>query len=432
MRTVDLIAKKRDGGEHTGEELSFLVQGYTRGDIPDYQMSAWLMAVLWRGLTDAEVFALTGEMAASGETLSLSSISGTPVDKHSTGGVGDKTTLAVVPILASAGVPVVKMSGRGLGHTGGTLDKLEALPGVQVQFATEQILAQMRAVGACICAQTEALVPADRKMYALRDATATVEALPLIAASVMSKKLAAGAPAIMLDVKVGQGAFMKTLPQARALADLMLRIGAAHGRHVAAVLSDMNAPLGRAIGNVLEVQEVCALLEDPENADPRLRHLVRHLSAVGLVLGGKAAALDEGLALTDRQLQTGAARAKWDEIVQAQGGRPDIPLATAPLRQVVQAKQGGFITALDAKSIGLAAMRLGAGRATKEDQIDPAAGIILEKSVGDVVVAGDMLAVLHTARPEMASEAAASVANAFAIASAAPKTLPLIYDTLGL
>jgi pyrimidine-nucleoside phosphorylase len=432
MRILDLIAKKRDGGEHTDEELRFLVEDYTRGDIPDYQMSAWLMAVVWRGLTGSETFALTGAMAGSGDTLDLSSLPGTPVDKHSTGGVGDKTTLAVVPILASAGVPVAKMSGRGLGHTGGTLDKLESVPGVRVNLTGAEVLAQVHQIGACLCAQTTRLVPADRKLYALRDATATVESLPLIAASIMSKKLACGAPAIVLDVKFGGGAFMKTVEDARALADLMTRIGRAHGRRVAAVLSAMDAPLGRAVGNALEVQEVIGLLQDPAEADGRLSALVRHLSAVAFLLSGRVGTLEEGAALADAQVASGAATQKWREIVEAQGGQPDRTLPTAPAQVSVSAAADGYITGIDAEAIGLAAMRLGAGRATQEDKIDPAAGIIFHKSVGDAVGVGETLATLYADTESRTRAVTQAVVAAFQFAAQpSPRQSP-IYDTLGL
>ncbi|MBV9849219.1 MAG: thymidine phosphorylase [Armatimonadetes bacterium] len=432
MRTLDLIAKKRDGGEHTDDELRLLVNGCTRGDIPDYQMSAWLMAVVWRGLSEHETFALTAAMAASGDTLDLSSIPGTPVDKHSTGGVGDKTSLAVVPILASAGVPVAKMSGRGLGHTGGTLDKLESIPGTRVHLTVEEILHQVRTVGACVCAQTDNLVPADRKLYALRDATATVESRPLIAASVMSKKLACGAPVIVLDVKVGGGAFMKTLEQARALAGLMIGIGQAQGRRVAAVLSDMNAPLGRAVGNRLEVLEVVRLLYEPSQADPRLLSLVRHLSAVAFTLSGKTATLNEGAALAERQLDSGAAHEKWCQIIEAQGGDARAGLKTGPVQWPVQATRDGDLSGIHAEAIGVGAMRLGAGRATKEDQIDPAAGIILEKTVGDRIRAGETLATLYCREEALAREVAPAVRDAFRVSEQPLEATPLIYDTLGL
>ena len=373
-------------------------------------------------------------MAASGDTLDLSGLAGTPVDKHSTGGVGDKTTLAVVPVLASAGVPVAKMSGRGLGHTGGTLDKLESLPGVRVDLTVEEILAQVRTVGACLCAQTKTLVPADRKLYALRDATATVESLPLIAASVMSKKLACGAPCIVLDVKSGGGAFMQTLNDARALAALMVKIGQAHGRRVAAVLSDMNAPLGRAVGNRLEVQEVARLLHDPTQADPRLLMLVRHLSAVAFTLCGKASTLGEGLSLADRQLQSGAALEKLGQIVEAQGGKAEALLDDIPaaVQTSVPAPKSGIISGIDARAVGLAAMRLGAGRAAQEDKIDPNAGLVLHGTVGDRVTAATPLATLYAATEDAAHEAAAAVADAVTLSEHPVDLAPLIYDTLGL
>jgi pyrimidine-nucleoside phosphorylase len=437
MRAVDLIGKKREGGTHTVEEVQSLVQGYVQGVIPDYQMSAWLMAVLWRGLTENETFALTGAMVASGDVLNLSDLPGIPVDKHSTGGVGDKTTLAVVPILASAGVPVAKMSGRGLGHTGGTLDKLESIPGLRTQLSTEQILSQVASVGACVCAQTERLVPADRKMYALRDATATVESLPLIAASIMSKKIAGGSRAVVLDVKVGGGAFMKTLEDARALAEMMIKIGAAYGQRVVAVLSDMNVPLGRSIGNRLEVDEVAGLLQNSTETERHLKQIVRLLSAVGFVVAGRVASLAEGEALADRQIESGAAFQKLSEIVAAQGGdteylrRPDKP-PVAPVAWPIRSELGGFVSGIDAQGIGLAAMRLGAGRATKDDTIDPTAGIVFQTAYGHAVALGETLATLYTAREETAQEVAAQVRQAITIKDQPPQATPLIYETLGL
>ncbi len=437
MRTLDLIAKKRDGGEHTEDELRSLVNAYTRGDIPDYQMSAWLMAVVWRGLSDRETFALTGAMAASGDTLDLSSLPGAPVDKHSTGGVGDKTTLAVVPILASAGVPVAKMSGRGLGHTGGTLDKLESVPGVRVDLTVEEILAQVRSIGACLCAQTERLVPADRKLYALRDATATVESLPLIAASIMSKKLACGAPAIVLDVKFGGGAFMKTVADARALADLMIRIGRAHGRRVAAVLSDMDQPLGCAIGNLLEVQEVLAMLEEGGRPpDPRLKGLVVSLSAIGFVLAGRVGTVEEGRALAFEQISTGAACRKFLDILKAQGGDTDdlsLLHRGRSFEWEVLAAQPGYVAHVSAAAIGQAAVRLGAGRASKEDTVNPYAGILLTpQASGQRLQPGHRLAVLYAQDEATAREVAPDVLEAFTLSDQPPSETPLIYDTLGL
>ena len=436
MRAVDIIQSKRRGAEHSPAEIKFLIQNYVHGAVPDYQISAWLMAVLWRGLTEAETFALTGAMVASGDTLDLSSLPGPCVDKHSTGGVGDKTTLAVVPILASAGVQMPKMSGRGLGHTGGTLDKLEALGGTRTEFDTAAILAQVQAVGACICAQTDRLVPADRLLYALRDATATVDSLPLIAASIMSKKIAGGCPFIVLDVKVGGGAFMKTLPEARALAELMIKIGAAHGRKTVAVLSDMDIPLGYSVGNRVEVHEVVTLLQNNAWTDPRLKTAVCTLAAAGFLLAGKAASLAEGVALAEAQIASGAAFQKLRDIVQAQGGDTDYLVhpskpPVAKIKRDIRAEATGFIRAVHAETIGLSAMRLGAGRAAKEDRIDPAAGIILRETVGAAVTAGDVIATLHTGSEIAAREAAPQIAAAFEIGSEPPPVRPVIYEIIG-
>lgn len=437
MRAVDIISKKRQGGTHGDEEIHFLIQGYAQGMIPDYQMSAWLMAVVWRGLTEDETFALTGAMAASGDTLDLSSLPSPCVDKHSTGGVGDKTTLAVVPILASAGVQVPKMSGRGLGHTGGTLDKLESLGGTRTELDVAEILEQVRTVGACICAQTSRLVPADRLMYALRDATGTVESLPLIAASIMSKKIAGSCPSLILDVKVGWGAFMKTLPEARALAELMIKIGRANGRKAVAVLSDMNAPLGYAVGNRVEVNEVVALLQNDPNTEARLRTLVIALAGVGFFLAGQAASVRDGEALAEQQVRSGAAFAKLGDIVRAQGGdaeyltQPQKP-PTAGVQWDVTVMQSGYVQAWDAEAIGLAAMRLGAGRETREDRIDPTAGVILRHTVGQFVQEGDVVATLFANTEAAAREVAPLVWNAYALGSEPSMLTPIIYETIGI
>ncbi len=433
MNTLDIIHKKRLGETHTADEIGFLIDGYVAGRIPDYQISAWLMAVLWRGLSDAETFALTDAMVESGETLDLSSLPGPCLDKHSTGGVGDKTTLAVVPILASAGVQMPKMSGRGLGHTGGTLDKLEAV-GARVSFTVDEILAQVKAVGACVCAQTDTLVPADRKLYALRDATDTVESLPLIAASILSKKIAGGCPAIVLDVKVGGGAFMKTLPEARALAETMLAIGKARGRKMAAVLSDMDAPLGRAIGNRLEVCEVARLLTGDADTDPRLLSLTLTLAGASFLVTGKAATLDEGRAQATAQIESGAAANKLREIITAQGG--DAALLDAPpnasIAREVRAKRGGFVAGIDAEAIGRAAMRLGAGRETKDQTIDPEAGIVLGRVVGDSVAENDVLATLYTERGGSADAEAGAILRCFRLTNTAPAPQPILLETIGL
>ena len=437
MRAVDIIQKKRRGDAHTPSEISFLIQNYVHGAIPDYQISAWLMAVLWQGLTVEETFALTSAMVASGDTLDLSSLSGPCVDKHSTGGVGDKTTLAVVPILASAGVKVPKMSGRGLGHTGGTLDKLESLGGTRTALTTSEILAQVETVGACICAQTSRLVPADRLLYALRDATDTVESLPLIAASIMSKKIAGGCPFIVLDVKVGGGAFMKTLEEARALAALMIQIGTAHGRKTVAVLSDMDVPLGYTVGNRVEVREVVSLLQNNAWAETRLKTVVCTLAAAGFLLAGRVASLGEGHALAQTQIASGAAFEKLSEIVQVQGGDPEY-LAhaakppTAKVKREVRAEQSGIVRHVDAEAVGLAAMRLGAGRAAKEDPIDPTAGVVLRETVGCAVVAGNIIATLYTGSEIAAREVAPQVLAAFRIGPEPPPPAPVIHEIIGL
>jgi len=437
MRVVDIIRRKREGGTHPDEEIQFLVQSYVQGMTPDYQMSAWLMAVLWRGLSETETFALTAAMVASGDVLDLAGLAGPLLDKHSTGGVGDKTTLAVVPILASAGVQMPKMSGRGLGHTGGTLDKLESLGGTRVEMTADEIRAQVQAVGACLCAQTSRLVPADRKMYALRDATDTVGSLPLIAASIMSKKIAGGCPSILLDVKVGGGAFMKSLPDARALAQLMIQIGAASGRKVAAVLSDMNMPLGYSIGNRIEVREVVRLLQNAPQTEARLKSLVLMLCGAGLLLAGCVGSLAEGEALAAAQIASGAALAKLHEIIAYQGGDTDYLTddekpPVARVRLEVIATQSGWVQRLDAEAIGLAAMRLGAGRAAKEDQIDPAAGVILRRTVGQPVTEGEAVAALYTSDEAAAHAVAPLVLDAFTLGSSAPDPQPVIYETIGL
>ena len=437
MRVVDIIRRKREGGRHPDEEIQFLVQSYAQGMTPDYQMSAWLMAVLWRGLSEGETFALTAAMVASGDVLDLTGLPGPFLDKHSTGGVGDKTTLAVVPILASAGVQMPKMSGRGLGHTGGTLDKLESLGGTRIEMTADEIRAQVRAVGACLCAQTSRLVPADRKMYALRDATDTVGSLPLIAASIMSKKIAGGCPSILLDVKVGGGAFMKSLPDARALAQLMIQIGAASGRKVAAVLSDMDMPLGYSIGNRVEVREVVRLLQDDPQTEARLKSLVLTLSGAGFLLAGRVGSLAEGEALAAAQIASGAAGTKLREIIAYQGGDTDFLTddakpPVAGVRLDVSATQGGWVQRLDAEAIGLAAMRLGAGRAAKEDQIDPTAGVILHRTIGQFVTQGEAVATLYTNDEASARAVAPLVWDAFALGPITPDPQPVIYETIGL
>ena len=388
MRAVDVIDKKRRGEALTEEELRFLIEGYVAGRIPDYQMSAFLMAVVWRGMTREETLALTRLLAESGERLDLSMIPGVKVDKHSTGGVGDKATLVVLPLVASIGVPVIKMSGRGLGHTGGTIDKLESIPGFRTDLSVAELVAQVRQVGIALGGQTADLAPADKKLYALRDVTGTVESLPLIASSVMSKKLAGGADAIVLDVKVGDGAFMKSLSDARKLARLMVEIGDAAGRRTVAVLSNMDQPLGCAIGNALEVAEAIRVLSGQGPFD--LAEIALALAEEMTVLAGVAATREEARRMLRQSVAEGRALETLKRWIAAQGGDPavvDDPsrLPQAPVVKPYLPKKDGFVAKLPALAFGLAAMRLGAGRETKDAAIDPSVGIVLHAKVGDRV-----------------------------------------------
>ena len=394
MRMVDLIAKKRDGQELTGKEIEWLVQGYTQGTTPDYQMSAWMMAVYLKGMTAQETAFLTAAMAKSGKELDLSAISGVKVDKHSTGGVGDKTTLIVGPIAAACGLCVAKMSGRGLGHTGGTLDKLESIPGLCVTMTQEQFLRQVNEIGLAVMGQSEHIAPADKKMYALRDVTATVSCIPLIASSIMSKKLAAGADCILLDVKVGSGAFMKTQREAEQLARCMVEIGRAHGKQTAALMTNMDVPLGACIGNSLEVEEAVDTLLGKGPAD--LTHECLMLSARLLMLAGKGS-LTECLQQAKSALESGKAFEKFLQMIRAQGGstahiEQGEPFLKAAHCIDVRSPKTGYLTHMDAEKIGLAAMLLGAGRETKESVIDHAAGIRLLKKTGQYAEKGEVLA----------------------------------------
>lgn len=440
MRPTDIIAKKRDGAELTAEEIRFFVQGVTNGEIPDYQASAWLMAVFLRGMTPRETLDLTLAMRDSGKTIDLSDSDGLTLDKHSTGGVGDKTTLVVVPILAAAGVPMLKMSGRGLGFSGGTVDKLESIPGFRTGLTIEEAKAQIRRIRAALIAQSSELAPADRVLYALRDVTATVESLPLIASSIMSKKLAAGASRIVLDVKVGHGAFMKTQAQARALAQTMVDIGNGAGVPTSAVLTAMEEPLGFAVGNALEVREAITTLQDGRRGEAGFRILCLELAAHGLMAVGKARDRAEGLAQAKQILESGAAAEKFAEIVAAQGGpRPleaiETALPVAPIKHEVRAEKSGVVIELNAESVGRLAMEMGAGRASKTDTIDPAVGIVLHAKRGDAVASGDSLATLHLSA-EKASQAetftaALRAAYRFVSPAEAPTAPPsLIHATI--
>lgn len=432
MRAVDLIRKKRDGQELTSEEIAFLVKGYSEGQIPDYQMSAWAMAVYYQGMSARETADLTMAMAGSGDTIDLSSIRGIKVDKHSTGGVGDKTTVVLGPLVAAAGVPVAKMSGRGLGHTGGTIDKLEAISGFSVELTKEQFFRQVNEIGLAVVGQSGNMTPADKKLYALRDVTATVDSIPLIASSVMSKKIAAGADAIVLDVKTGSGAFMKTLEDSIRLAKAMVDIGTQVGRRTVAVISDMDQPLGHAIGNALEIKEAVATLRGDGPAD--LEEVCLILASHMLILGGKASSEEEARAMLAEQIKSGQALEKLKQMVAAQGGnteqigRPEL-LPEAELKVDVKATAGGYVESIQAEEIGLAAMMLGAGRETKESVIDLAAGVELRKKIGDPVEAGETLAVLHLNRSHETglAEAQRRILNAYGISSTKVPRRPLVF-----
>ena len=398
MRAVDIIAKKRDGEVLTAEEIEFFVQGFTQGEIPDYQAAAWLMAIVLRGMTKRETIDLTMAMARSGDILDLKDVAPFVVDKHSSGGVGDKTTLVVAPLVASLGLPVGKMSGRGLGFTGGTLDKLESIPGYRAELTTEEFKALLKEHGIVVCGQTANLAPADGKIYALRDVTATVESLPLIASSIMSKKIAAGADAIVLDVKVGRGAFMKTEEDALALARIMVEIGEGVGRKVSAVISDMNQPLGRAVGNALEVKEAIATLQGKGPAD-----FLEHCLVVAgqmVLLAERAASEEEARRMLLSALEEGRAWEKFKEWIAAQGGDVAVVedpslLPQARLIEEVQAARSGYLARIDALEVGLTAMLLGAGRDRKGEPIDHAVGVVLHRKVGDYVNEGQPLLTIH-------------------------------------
>jgi pyrimidine-nucleoside phosphorylase len=429
-RAVDLIQRKRDGGELAPAEVRELVLGYTRGDVPDYQMAAFTMAVYFRGLNSQETVALTEAMIASGERLDLRAALGrTVVDKHSTGGVGDKTSLAVAPIVAACGVPLGKMSGRGLGHTGGTLDKLESIPGFRIELSTDEFVAQLRDVGVAVIGQTANLVPADKLLYALRDVTATVDNVSLIAASIMSKKLAGGADAIVLDVKVGDGAFMKTIADARVLAHTMLELGRSADRRVVCVLTDMDQPLGAAVGNALEIRETIALLrgEGPQDLTELVLTVAAHLVALS-DLGVDAT---EGRRRAEAAVRDGSALARYERWIRAQGGNPDkAALPTAPIVRPVEAPRAGVVARLGAVAVGAAALRLGAGRSVKDDVIDHAVGVRCLKKRGDIVARGALLAEVHARTEAAAQQAAAEVLAAYEIADESPEHVPVVLETI--
>jgi pyrimidine-nucleoside phosphorylase len=434
MRTVDLIHRKRDGEELAPEEIEFLIEGYTSGDIPDYQMSAFLMAVFFSGMTDREVSRLTECMLRSGDTVDLSSVPGVKVDKHSTGGVGDKTSFIVAPLAAAAGVVVPMMSGRALGHTGGTLDKLESIPGFRTDLTAEEFTAQLAQHGLAFIGQTDRLAPADRKLYALRDVTGTVESIPLISSSIMSKKLAEGVDALVLDVKVGNGAFMKKQVDARRLAQTMVGIGRRLDKKVQALITDMNQPLGYAIGNALEIMEASQTLQNAGPAD--LTKLCLELAARMIFLGKKAATLEEARLTAEKHLVDGSAYQKLKQVVAAQGGNPQaldkfelLPNATG-MREITSPR-AGYVSTIYAEDIGVASNMIGAGRDKKEDAIDPAVGIILEVKVGEKVDAGSILCRLYYTKEDHVDEAANRVEDAFRISAQKPGERELILEVVG-
>ncbi|MGZ4308839.1 MAG: thymidine phosphorylase [Gaiellaceae bacterium] len=430
MRPVELIQRKRDGGELSAQELDELMLGYARDEIPDYQLAAFCMAVFFRGMTSAETHAMTEALIKTGTTLDLASALGRKgVDKHSTGGVGDKTSIAVGPIVAACGVPFAKMSGRGLGHTGGTLDKLESIPGFRVELPTDEFIAQVREAGMAIIGASADFVPADKRLYALRDVTATVDSYPLIAASIMSKKIAGGANAIVLDVKVGDGAFMKSLEDARTLAEAMLDLGQRSGREVVCLLTDMNQPLGRAVGNALEVREAIATLRG--EGPPDFVELV--LAAVARLLAVSDLGIDETEARTraEQAIADGTAFAAYERWIRAQGGDPDEgALPSAPVVRPLESPADGFVAALEAVRVGEAALHMGAGRQTKDDRIDHAVGIVCLRKRGDRVGAGKPLAEIHAQSEEAAQQAAEELLAAYELADEPPAERPVILDVL--
>ncbi len=433
MRMYDIIMKKRNGGTLTGDEIAFFVEGYTRGEIPDYQVSALMMAIYFQKMTGQETLALTMAMAHSGDMLDLSAIHGIKVDKHSTGGVGDKTSLALAPMVAACGIPVAKMSGRGLGHTGGTIDKLESFPGFTTALSQEQFLENVNRIGIAIMGQTADLAPADRKLYALRDVTATVDNLSLIASSIMSKKLAAGADAIVLDVKTGSGAFMKAEEDARALAAEMVRIGNNAGRRTIAVISDMDQPLGYAVGNALEVREAIDTLKGGGPSD--FRELCLTLGTQMLLAGGKTQDPEEAQDMLQKSIENGDALRKLAQFVEAQGGDaravydPGL-LPHASLQLPLAAPVSGYVSHIACDEVGICSLMLGGGRETKDSQIDLSVGLVLQKKVGDYVEAGEVLAILHANDESRAVQAGERFLKACHIGTQAPGKRPFIKEVL--
>ena len=429
IHPAELIRRKRDGEELSGDELAALVLAYARDEIPDYQMAAFCMAVYFQGLTAAETHALTDAMVQSGEVIDLSPLGRKVVDKHSTGGVGDKASIVIGPIVAACGVPFAKMSGRGLGHTGGTLDKLEAIPGFRIELTSDEFIRQVQEIGLAIIGQTADLVPADKKLYALRDVTATVDIIPLIASSIMSKKIAGGADAIVLDVKVGDGAFMKTLDEARDLARTMVELGRLDGREVVCELTDMDQPLGRAVGNALEIQEALDTLQGA--GPPDLTELVLGASAYLLALSDLGVDHDEGRRLAEEAVASGAARELYDRWVRAQEGDParDL-LPRAAVVRTLTAASAGFVEGIATTDIGLAALRLGAGRIHKEDAIDHSVGVVCLSKRGDRVEAGQVLAEIHARDETSAQRAVDEVEACYRIGDGEAEPRPIVLEVV--
>ena len=432
MTAYDIISRKKMGCELSSEEISFFVRRYTEGDIPDYQASALLMAICLRGMSDRECADLTYAIESSGDVVDLSPFGDLTVDKHSTGGVGDKTTLITAPLAASVGCVVAKMSGRGLGHTGGTIDKLESIPGYKTSLSPDEFAEQIAKIGIAVIGQTGNLAPADKKLYALRDVTATVDSLPLITSSIMGKKLAAGSKSIVLDVKCGSGSFMKTPKDARSLAEAMVRIGHLRGRRVRAIITDMDKPLGNSVGNALEVREAIDVLR---GAGPRdLREISITLAAEMLSLSAKMPR-DEAVAACKEALRSGLAFEKFRRWITAQGGDPSIFSpdweCAAPLRRELLARRDGYITRINTEQVGLSSVALGAGRARKDDEIDYGAGIIFEKTRGDFVRSGDIIAYMFSSNADKLNAGAGMLDSAIEIGDEPPTSIPLIYDTVG-
>lgn len=432
MRMVDMIEKKRDGHVLTNEEISFIINGYTDGSIPDYQMSAFQMAVYFQGMTLEETAQFTMAMVESGDQVDLSAIEGVKVDKHSTGGVGDTTTLVLAPLVAALGIPVAKMSGRGLGHTGGTLDKLESVPGFHIEITDKEFFDLVNTNKIAVIGQSGNITPADKKIYSLRDVTATVSSIPLIASSIMSKKIAAGSDAIVLDVKVGTGAFMKDLDMARELAGEMVQIGNKIGRKTMAIISDMNQPLGYAIGNALEVKEAVETLQG--NGPEDLHELCLTLGSHMVRLAGKADSTEEARKMLEEVIQNGKALEVFKLFLQSQGGDTSVidDLSKLPVAQYkidVPAQEAGYVSAITADEIGTAAMLLGAGRATKESEIDLAVGLVLHKKIGDAVEVGESLVTIHS-KTENVESVKEKIYHAYGVSASRVKPVTLVHDEI--